>query len=106
MTYLRILPLALLGFCLGAFTSLGCSSRCGAPDVTTYTCTPAPADATGCQGGPPSDAAGKIRPDADKLFPVGCTAHRPFCLDAYPDSIADCHCQAIDTATPMWVCPV
>lgn len=78
---------------------------CSPPDEVEVSCEPLPADSaeTGCSGraygGTPVPGG-----DEDTVYPVGCEVRYPFCLDAYPTSVAECFC--LEGIAPAWSCPI
>src|SRR5450631_1966820 len=105
MTYLRALLTAGL-----LVANANCSDpACKPPATTTYSCHATTAGSTGCVGGPPANpSAGAPALDPDKTFPVGCVAHLPYCVPAYPSEVQTCTCldpSATGGTTASWTCP-
>jgi hypothetical protein len=94
----------------GATGGLGCGVECPAPDKAIYSCqsTMVAPGAQGCVGGAQMTSGGGVS-DPDKVFPVGCMVRLPYCLGAYPGSVASCTCQETNFSGAdsrfSWGCP-
>jgi hypothetical protein len=108
MTMTRAVVLAVAG---AAGLLIGCGVDCPAPEKALYSCQPMSvhSGAQGCVGGAQMTSDGGIS-DPDEVFPVGCMVRLPYCLGAYPGSVASCTCQETNLSganSPFsWLCPV
>jgi hypothetical protein len=85
-----------------AFTD---AATCMPPAEVEVSCEPLPEGTTeeGCSGRA-LNGASVPGGDEETVWPVGCEVRYPYCLDAYPMSVASCTC--LEGTAPTWNCPV